>query len=185
MPHTHDLSELLREAEDRLEPADALACLVSGGIIVTIDGYKTEPRPASSVKSLPAFSPFRRTDRHRSFYLWWLNEFRHWWKSSRLLVRLAGLFTLATTLEFVQKMERVVPYVKKKKAAAKNTGRALSVIKKLGRGGPMSWFLNTVHIFTRTIRLVVATWRWIEAAQCRRLEVGVEEALVRYKIAFG
>jgi len=64
-----------------LEPIDALAPLVAGGVIVATDGYKREPRPPSSVKSLPAFAPFRRKARHRSFALWWINEFRHWWKS--------------------------------------------------------------------------------------------------------
>ena len=66
-------------------------------------------------QSLPAFAPFRRTARHRSFYLWWINEFRHWWKSSRLLVRLAGLFTLALSLEYAEKMTRIDPFKHKKK----------------------------------------------------------------------
>ena len=39
----------------------------------------------------------------------------------------------------------------------------------------MRGFLKDVQPFTRAIRIVVATWRWIEAAPCRRLEVGVEE----------
>lgn len=64
-----------------VHPADGLSPLVTGGIITTMDGHQTHPRPASEVKSLPAFAPFRRRDRHRSFYLWWINEFRHWWKS--------------------------------------------------------------------------------------------------------
>ena len=64
-----------------LRPIDALAPLAAGGIIVTTDGYKTPVRPPSSVKSLPAVAPFPRRARHRSFALWWLNEFRHWWKS--------------------------------------------------------------------------------------------------------
>lgn len=68
-------------APSSLELADALAPLVAGGIIQTTTGYETEPRPASSVKSRPAFVPFRRRARHRSFTLWWINEFRHWWKS--------------------------------------------------------------------------------------------------------
>jgi len=63
------------------EPIDALAPLVAGGVIVATDGYKTDPHPPSSVKSLPAFVPFRRRARHRSFALWWINQFRHWWKS--------------------------------------------------------------------------------------------------------
>lgn len=69
------------EDRDQLEPIDALSPLVAGGIIVATDGYKTAPHPPSSVKSLPAFVPFRRRARHRSFTLWWINQFRHWWKS--------------------------------------------------------------------------------------------------------
>ena len=171
------LIDLLQE-HDILEPVDGLSPLAAGGVIVCTDGYRTTPRPPSTVKSLPAFAPFRRTERHRSFYLWWINEFRHWWKSSRLLVRLAGLWTLAITLEFLAKMESVEPYRRKRKANAKNTERALRLVKKLGRGGPMRWFLQTVQPFTRTLRIVVGSWRWIEAAQCRRLEVGVEEFMV-------
>ena len=64
-----------------LEPVDALAPLVAGGVIVATNGYTTVPHPPSTIKSLPAFAPFRRKARHRSFTLWWINEFRHWWKS--------------------------------------------------------------------------------------------------------
>ena len=172
------LNDLFQE-HGILEPADGLAPLARGGMIVCTDGYRTTRRPASTVKSLPAFAPFRRTDRHRSFYLWWINEFRHWWKSSRLLVRLAGLWTLAITIEFLAKMQEVEPYKHRNHANAKNTDRAIRIVKKLGRGGPMRWFLQTVQPFTRTLRILVGSWRWIEAAQCRRLEVGVEEAMVR------
>jgi len=69
------------ESQKVLQPIDALAPLVAGGVIVDTDGYTTAVRPPSSVKSLPAFAPFPRMARHRSFHLWWLNEFRHWWKS--------------------------------------------------------------------------------------------------------
>lgn len=161
-----------------LEPADALAPLVKGGVIVCTSGYRTSPRPPSTVKSLPAYAPFRRTERHRSFTLWWINEFRHWWKSSRLLVRLAGLWTMAIAVEYLAKMERIEPFKKHHKANWKNTHKALKSVKHLGRGGPMRWFLKTVQPFTRTIRILVAVWRWVEAAQCRRLEIGVEEAMV-------
>lgn len=68
-------------AVSHLEPRDALTPLVKGGAIVAAAGYWTTARPASGVKSIPAFAPFRRTERHRSFALWWINEFRHWWKS--------------------------------------------------------------------------------------------------------
>jgi hypothetical protein len=39
-------------------------------------------------------------------------------------------------------------------------------------------FLGRCQIFTRSLRLLIATWRWIESAKVRRLEVGVEEAMV-------
>ena len=64
-----------------LKLVDALAPLVAGGVIVATNGYTTVPHPPSTIKSLPAFAPFRRKARHRSFTLWWINEFRHWWKS--------------------------------------------------------------------------------------------------------
>jgi len=60
----------------------------------------------------------------------------------------------------------------------KNAHRAVRIVKKLGRGGPMKYFLKFVHPFTRSVRILVAVWRWIEAAQCRRGEVGTEEAMV-------
>lgn len=165
-----------------LEAADGLAPLAEGGVIVCTDGYRTMARPPSTVKSLPAEAPFRRMDRHRSFYLWWLNEFRHWWKSSRLLARLAGLWTLAITIDFLAKMNSVDPYKNpahhKHRANVKNSNKALRIVKKLGRGGEMRWFLKTVQPFTRCLRIIVGAWRWIEAAQCRRLEVGVEEFMV-------
>jgi len=101
---------------------------------------------------------------------------------SRLLVRLAGLWTLAVTGIFMAKMIRVSPGPfkhHKQKLMEKNAFRAVRIVKKLGQGGPMKYFLNFVHPFTRTLRIVVAAWRWIEAAQCRRGEVGTEEAMVR------
>ena len=83
---------------NHLRAIDALAPLVAGGVIVATDGYKTEVHPPSVVKSLPAFAPFPRKARHRSFALWWINEFRHWWKSryvptSIYLLRLYLLWT--------------------------------------------------------------------------------------------
>jgi hypothetical protein len=101
---------------------------------------------------------------------------------SRLLVRLAGLFTLAFSAVFLTKMLRIVPSKHKLKAIEKNSYHALRVVKQLGRGGPMKYFLKHVHPFTRSIRILVAVWRWIESAQCRRGEVGTEEAMVRVYI---
>ena len=42
----------------------------------------------------------------------------------------------------------------------------------------MRVFLKTVKPFTRGMRITVGVWRWIEAAPCRRGEVGVEEFMV-------
>jgi hypothetical protein len=79
-PYFSPSSEVEEDA-NKFEPVDALAPLVAGGVIVSTTGYRTVARPSSVVKSLPAYAPFRRLERHRSFYLWWINEFRHWWKS--------------------------------------------------------------------------------------------------------
>lgn len=96
-------------------------------------------------------------------------------------MRLAGLWTLAVTAIFMAKMVRVVPGPfkhHKHKLMHKNAHRAIKVVKKLGQGGPMKYFLKFVHPFTRTLRILVGAWRWVEAAQCRRGEVGTEEAMV-------
>ena len=42
----------------------------------------------------------------------------------------------------------------------------------------MREFLKTVKPFTRSMRIFVGGWRWIEAAPCRRGEVGLEEFMV-------
>jgi hypothetical protein len=94
-------------------------------------------------------------------------------------VRLAGLFTLAFSASFITIMLQVEPYKSKEKALAKNTHRALKVVKQLARGGPMVYFLGNVHFFTRGLRIVIGSWRWIESASCRRNEVGMEEIMVR------
>ena len=44
----------------------------------------------NSYKTHPTRTPIKRFKRHRNYYIWCLNEFRHWWKTSRLLVRLSG-----------------------------------------------------------------------------------------------
>lgn len=97
-------------------------------------------------------------------------------------MRLAGLWTLAVTGIFMAKMVRVTPgpfkHKKAQKLMEKNAHWAIRVVKKLGQGGPMKYFLKFVHPFTRTLRILVGAWRWVEAAQCRRGEVGIEEAMV-------
>jgi hypothetical protein len=98
--------------------------------------------------------------------------------TSRLLVRLAGLFTLAFTVVYLEKMLRITPVHRRGAALAKTTHGAARIVKKLGQGGPMKYFLNYVQPFTRALRLLVGSWRWVESAQCRRDEVGTEEAMV-------
>ena len=55
-------------------PVEGLAPLFSNGGIGRYDDREYVPyREASLVKSVPAFPPYRRKARHRSFYLWWTN----------------------------------------------------------------------------------------------------------------
>ena len=55
-------------------PVEGLAPLFPNGGIKEYDGRAYVPyREASLVKSTPAFAPYRRKARHRSFYLWWTN----------------------------------------------------------------------------------------------------------------
>ena len=56
----------------------------------------------------------------------------------------------------------------------KNAHRAYKIVKELGQGGPMKYFLNFIHPVTRSLRIIVGAWRWIESAQCRRGEVGTK-----------
>ena len=103
---------------------------------------------------------------------------------SRLLVRLAGLWTLAATAIFMAKMVQVTPGPFKHhelRYMEKNAHRAYKIVKELGQGGPMKYFLNFIHPVTRSLRIIVGAWRWIESAQCRRGEVGTEEAMVRVR----
>lgn len=89
-------------------------------------------------KSHPAYPPEKRFARHRNFYIWLLNQFRHWWKTSRLLVRLSGAF------EFCYNpinWEAMASYNVVKKRQRK---MAYHSMKAIGRGGPSSDFLNLV-----------------------------------------
>lgn len=158
--------------KELVEPCEALAPLVAGGKIKDTDGAIVGPRAPPLVKTIPAFPPYRRKSRHRSFYLWWTNEFRHWWKSSRLLVRLGGLDTRARDPLVWAKMVSINPL------RFKSLKKMYKLVKRLGQGGPMRWFLKRCHPFTRTLRILVGAWRWVESAQCRRLEIGVEETMV-------
>jgi hypothetical protein len=152
-----------------MQPIDGIMPLIKGS---APKGVVVHPRPEPSFKSIPTFAPYRRMARHRAFYLYWLNQFRHWWKSSRLLVRLGGLIVFAADALIWEQL--TTANLKRRKGRK----RAAKLSKHLGQGGPMHWFLQICRPFTRTVRIVVAVWRWIEAAKPRRREVGVEEAMV-------
>lgn len=152
-----------------VEPIEALSALAPGGVI-KIAGVGKFSKPLSIGKSIPADAPYRRTARHRAFYLWWINEFRHWWKSSRLLVRLGGLETYAV----LNWIDMTLLSATSRKAMK----HAFKYAKRMGQAGVMRHFLKVCHPFTRSVRILVAAWRWVESAPCRRLEVGVEETLV-------
>ena len=147
--------------KEMVEPCEALAPLVAGGKIKDSEGVVVGPRAPPLVKSIPAFPPYCRKARHRSFYLWWTNEFRHWWKSSRLLVRLGGLDTHAHDPIVWAKMVSINPL------RFKSLKKMYKLVKRLGQGGPMRWFLQRCHPFTRSLRILVGAWRWVESAQVR------------------
>ena len=68
-------------------PLEGLAPLFHHTGIQPYAGREYIPyRKPSLVKSVPAFPPYRRKARHRSFYLWWTNEFRHWVSLSFVVV---------------------------------------------------------------------------------------------------
>jgi polyphosphate kinase 2 (PPK2 family) len=99
-----------------------------------------------------------------------LNKVRHWWKTSRLLLRLAGgLMFCYDDLNWA--MMQAYDVSKKKQAK-----QALKVVKRIGQGGPIRPFLQDVHPFTRSLRIVLAVARAWEAKVDNRLyEVGIAE----------
>jgi hypothetical protein len=94
-------------------------------------------------QSSPQLPPERRGRRHRNFYVSQLNEFRHWWKTSRLLVRISGAFTYC-----VSKMEwqRMAHW---NVARSHHSRRAFKQMKTIGQGGASRLFLKQVMQFTR------------------------------------
>jgi polyphosphate kinase 2 (PPK2 family) len=139
---------------------------VTGGI-----SGSDRSRPDPLVKSFPASAPYPRRARNRHYHLYWLTQFRHWWKSSRLLVRLAGLAVYANMDE--NRFGIMGLNLLKKKGPK----HAAKFVKRMGQGGPMREFLKAVQPFTRTVRIVCALWRWVEATKARRVEVGVTELM--------
>jgi hypothetical protein len=107
-------------------------------------------------------------------------QFRHWWKSSRLLVRLGGLYVFSFDSTVAPKVLLLDP------ERYKSIKKLVKFAKMLGQGGDeMRVFLKTVKPFTRSMRITVGAWRWVEAAPCRRGEVGLEEFMVSSCYEFG
>jgi hypothetical protein len=123
-------------------------------------------------KTIPELAPEKRGKRHRNPNLWAINQFRHWWKSSRLLVRLSGsyawckditMWTFMATLDVTR---------------GKGARQALKQVKRIGRGGPNRLFLKNVHPFTRTLRIFIACARaWESRVDNRFYEVGIAEGM--------
>eukprot|EP00980_Cylindrotheca_fusiformis_P028310 scaffold22591_cov125-Cylindrotheca_fusiformis.AAC.6 len=126
-------------------------------------------------KTSPKRPPEKRFRRHRNYYVYEVNQFRHWWKTSRLLVRLSGGYEYCLV---PINWEAMGTYMVEKRRQGK---RALRSMKAIGRGGPSSDFLSVVKPFTRTIRLFLAIARGYEARRDQRLvEVGLAEAFHSY-----
>jgi hypothetical protein len=123
-------------------------------------------------KTNPKLAPEQRFKRHRNYYIFQLNQFRHWWKTSRLLLRVSGGYEYC--LSQVNWVAMGVYKVSKHKQAK----RALKSVKAIGRGGPSRDFLKNVKKFTRTIRIVLAVARGLEAKVDNRfVEVLLAETL--------
>ena len=87
-------------------------------------------------KTIPELAPERRGKRHRHPTLWSINQFRHWWKTSRLLVRLSGSYGWCQNIVMWSLMA-VLDVTEKKGAKG-----ALKQMKRIGRGGENRIFLN-------------------------------------------
>ena len=123
-------------------------------------------------KTNPKMAPELRFARHRNYYVYHLNEFRHWWKTSRLLVRVSGGYEYC--IDKVHWIEMGLYKVSRHKQAKK----ALKSVKGIGRGGPSADFLAIVQPLTRGIRIVLAVARgWEARVDNRFLEVLLAEIL--------
>lgn len=132
-----------------------------------------ELRSASHIAATtnPELPPEQRFKRHRNYYIWLLNEFRHWWKTSRLLVRFSGAMAfIQDDFNWDNMAVLDVTHRRQLKAAAK-------ISKRIGQGGTIRFFLDQIQPFTRLIRFILAVARAIEAhVDNRMLEVGLAEA---------
>lgn len=149
------------------EPVEFKLAFVIGALFLHEHHY-SHAHPRTN----PPLPPEKRGKRHRDFYVYQLNQFRHWWKTSRLLVRLAGSFIYITDgFNWIAMTAWDLSQRKEIKLASKQ-------MKRIGQGGPIKPFLEDVHPFTRSIRIVLAVARAWEARVDNRLyEVGIAEAL--------
>jgi hypothetical protein len=123
-------------------------------------------------KTNPKCAPERRFARHRNYYIYLLNEFRHWWKTSRLLVRVSGGY------EYCIDKNNWLAMGLYKVSRHRQAKKALKSVKGIGRGGPSRDFLANVQPFTRSIRIILAVARgWEAKVDNRFMEVLLAEAL--------
>lgn len=123
----------------------------------------------ATMKNVPLSAPYGRLKKNRSYGLVWINEFRHWWKWSRLLVRLAGLYS------YVQEKAVWSRILSRSLLKKKGPSTTLQLIKRLSQGGRVRAFMKNSQPYTRAVRIVVALWRILEASRCRRREVRLAE----------
>jgi hypothetical protein len=90
-------------------------------------------------KTNPKRPPASRFKRHRNYHIYSLNQFLHWWKTSRQLVRLSGGYEFCLDRT---NWEVMAAYTVRKHKQAK---RALKTMKAIGRGGPSRGFLQNVN----------------------------------------
>jgi hypothetical protein len=125
----------------------------------------------SILKSVPPYAAFSRYGKDRSLNLSRITTFRHWWKQSRLLCRLVGYYIYAFE---ENRWDDIVNFSLMRKKGPK---QALKIVKRLSQGGPLRPFFKNIKYFNGAVRIIVATWRFYEAAECRRFEAGVTELL--------
>jgi hypothetical protein len=123
-------------------------------------------------KRFPVTPPETYGKRHRHPHFKKLNDFRHWWKSSRLLVRLSGAIVYAFVI--FQWNALLSSLIRHEKKSLKTAMKTMTMI---GRGGTNRWFLKGVQPGTRTLRIVMAVGRGLEASVDNRFwEVLLSEA---------
>ena len=158
-----------------IEPAQALAPLVTGGFIKTTDGtILVQPRPYPMPKSSPPSHPDTRTARHKSKELNDLNDFRHQYKNTRLALKFGGLVVYAR-----DEWSKMIAY---SPVHHKSLRHMQKTMKRLGQGGSMKVLLRWLLPFTNTLRISMVIWRTMEAVKSCRLQVGAEETMVSERV---